>query len=56
MVELSHEVSWVVFPVELPLFVGTLAELELSPPRPEAALGDVDCDSLFRHTFILHRT
>jgi hypothetical protein len=54
MVELSHELACVVFAVALPLLVGTPAGLELSPPRPEAVLGDVGCDSLFRHTVILH--
>jgi len=35
--------------------LGAFAALEFST-RPEAAPGAVDCDSLFRHTCILHQT
>jgi hypothetical protein len=55
MVGVSHEPASAVVPPGPPLLVGAFAALEFSAARPEAAPGAVDCDSLFRHTFILHQ-
>src|SRR5690348_12899402 len=54
MLGLSQEPARAVAPVWPPLLDETLAALGLSPARPEDALGAFDCDSLFRHTVILH--
>src|SRR2546430_2576704 len=56
MLGLSHEPSWAVVPAGLPLLFGAFGEFAFSATRPEAVLGEVDCDSLFRHTVVLHQT
>src|SRR5437879_13268253 len=50
IVGLSHELDWVVVPAGLLPLAGAFAALEFSVTRPEGVLGEVDCDSLFRHT------
>jgi hypothetical protein len=43
-------------PAGLPLLFGAFGEFALSAARPEGVLGEVSCDSLFRHTIVLHQT
>jgi len=50
----SQELAGALVPLVLPILPGTFGVLEFSAIRPEDALGAVDCDSLFRHTVLLH--
>src|SRR5690349_20182945 len=53
MVGLSHDPACAAVPAGLPPFAGTFGAFGFSAARPEGALGEpgeIDCDSLFRHT------
>src|SRR5260370_40270891 len=55
IVGLSHEPAWAVVPAGLLLLARNFGAFEFSAVRPEGVLGEVDCDSLFRHTVALHQ-
>src|SRR5207302_3100046 len=53
MLGVNQELADAAAPLMLPRTFGVLG---FSATRPEDALGAVDCDSLFRHTVLLHPT
>src|SRR5260370_11996722 len=55
IVGLSHELAGAVVPAGLLLLARNFGAFEFSAVRPEGVLGEVDCDSLFRHTVVLHQ-